>query len=92
MPTEITPPRISSKDMAPSQPIAGVKVETTRGKEAETQGQEHRVEHHPPPWDRPSCREEQLTPEETRRDFRYSHHTARRADVAVIAKNRQIDV
>src|ERR1700676_5389784 len=49
MPTEITPPRISSKDMTPSQPIADVEVKTTRGKEAETQGQEQHVEHHPSP-------------------------------------------
>jgi hypothetical protein len=45
MPTEITPPRISSKDMANSQPIAGEQVQTGGGKEAEADDKEQDVEH-----------------------------------------------
>jgi hypothetical protein len=35
MPTEITPPRIRSNDMAPSQPIAGEKIQAGGDEESE---------------------------------------------------------
>ena len=44
MPTEISAPRINS-NMAPSQPIAGVKIEAARGEEAETDRDENQVQH-----------------------------------------------
>src|ERR1700676_3033890 len=49
MPIEIAPPRISSKDMAPSQPVAGVKVEAACGEEAEANGKEQHIKHHQSP-------------------------------------------
>ena len=45
MPTEITPPRIKSKLMAPSQPIAGVEIEAAGGKEAEPDREKQHIEH-----------------------------------------------
>ena len=45
MPTEITAPRISSNDMAPSQPIAGVEVDTGRGEETETKNYKNDIAH-----------------------------------------------
>ena len=45
MPTEITAPRISSNDMAPSQPIAGVEVDTGRGEEPETKNYKNDIAH-----------------------------------------------
>jgi hypothetical protein len=44
MPAEMTAPRISS-NMAPSQPVAGVEVETARGEETDTDRDENDVEH-----------------------------------------------
>jgi hypothetical protein len=44
MPAEMTAPRINS-NMAPSQPVAGVEVETARGEEADTDRDENDVEH-----------------------------------------------
>ena len=45
MPTEIRAPRISSNDMAPSQPIAGEKIEAGHGEEAEPDEDEQKVKH-----------------------------------------------
>jgi len=87
MPTEITPPRISSKDMTPSQPIADVEVKTTRGKEAETQRQEQHVEHHPSPSAASRVAGGEFPLDDTSRDF-----AAGCAGVACIAKNREIDI
>jgi hypothetical protein len=42
---EMTPPRISSKDMSRSQPIAGEQVQTGGGKKAEANYKENRVRH-----------------------------------------------
>jgi len=44
MPTEMTAPRISS-NMTPSQPVAGVEVETGGGEEAEADRDENQVQH-----------------------------------------------
>jgi hypothetical protein len=44
MPTEITAPRINS-NMAPSQPIAGVKIKAADGEEADTDRNENQVQH-----------------------------------------------
>ena len=45
MPIEIAPPRISSKLIAASQPVAGEKIKAGRGKEAEAEGEKHDIEH-----------------------------------------------
>src|SRR5437773_10791431 len=45
MPTEITAPRISSNDTAPSQPIAGVEVETGRGEEPKAKDYKNDIAH-----------------------------------------------
>jgi hypothetical protein len=42
---EMTPPRISSNDMARSQPVADDEIKTGRGKEAETDREKHDIEH-----------------------------------------------
>ena len=42
---EITAPRISSNDMAPSQPIAGIEVETGRGEEPEAKDYKNDIAH-----------------------------------------------
>jgi hypothetical protein len=44
MPPEISPPRISS-NMTASQPIAGVEVETARGKKRDADRDEEQIEH-----------------------------------------------
>jgi len=44
MPAEITAPRISS-NMALSQPVAGVEVQTARGEEADADGDKRKVQH-----------------------------------------------
>src|SRR5438094_4305865 len=45
MPTEIRAPRISSNDMAPSQQIAGVEVETGRGEEPKAKDHKNDIAH-----------------------------------------------
>jgi hypothetical protein len=49
MPTEITEPRISSNDMAPSQPIAGVEIQAGGDEKAEAKGDKDDIEH----WRKP---------------------------------------
>jgi hypothetical protein len=48
MPTEIAPPRISS-NMAPSQPIAGEKIQAGRREKAKAACYEDEVDHHRKP-------------------------------------------
>lgn len=45
MPTEMNPPRINSKLISPSQPVAGVEIEAAGGKEAEADTKEQEIEH-----------------------------------------------
>ena len=49
MPIEIRPPRISSNDIAASQPITGEEVEAGRGEEADANADEKHVAHQLPP-------------------------------------------
>jgi len=49
MPMEITPPRISSKDMAASQAIAGVEIEAGGPEKAEAGRYKNEIDHHRKP-------------------------------------------
>jgi hypothetical protein len=51
MPAEMIAPRIKS-NMAPSEPVAGAKVEAACGKEADADADEDNVQHVTSPWTR----------------------------------------
>lgn len=45
MPTAIVPPRIKSKLMVPSQPVAGVEIQAGNAEEAETDCDKQHIKH-----------------------------------------------